>query len=70
MPAKRHHVIAEREDGDFSYLDQVLEEERQERAREIERLKRALWRFDHRYVGSDGAFWDMVCAEVLGLEVR
>lgn len=45
------------------------EEEQRERERQVEQLKRALWRFDHCYVGSDGAFWDMVCAEALGLEV-
>ena len=54
----------------FSYLEQVKEKERQEKQREIERMRRALWRFDNCYVGSDGAFWDMVCAVALGLEVR
>jgi len=46
------------------------EEEQRERERRVEQLKRALWRFDHCYVGSDSAFWDMVCSGVLGLEVR
>jgi len=54
----------------FSYLDQVLEEEKREQKRRVEQLRHALWRFDRCYVGSDSAFWDMVCSGVLGLEVR
>ena len=54
----------------FSYLDYVKEQEAREHERQIRRLKRALWWHENVYCGSDGAFWDMVCSEALGLEVR